>query len=188
MGTGLFRARTRDELTPYEIDGQPGRTYYRNAGVAIRQGVEASGQWIPVSGLALLAACTWSDFYFEIYTTPAGDFAGNRLPVLPRHHGQVELRWNHGSGLFVIATTRFTGDFFADDANTVRIDPVWWLKARGGWQRSFGPLSLEIFAGVDNLTDTRFFNNIRPNAAAGRYFEPGAGRAWLGGVSAMFIL
>lgn len=182
----LFRARTRDELTPYEIAGQPGRTYYRNAGVAIRQGVEASAQWFPLSGLALLAAYTLSDFYFDTYATPAGDFGGNRLPGLPRHHGQMELRWNHKGGLFAIATARLTGELFADDANTVRTDPVWWLKSRIGWRQGFGPLSLELFAGIDNLINTRYFNNVRPNAAAGRYFEPGAGRAWLGGVSVQF--
>lgn len=179
----LFRTRTRDELTPYEIAGQPGRAYYRNAGVAIRQGAEASVQWAPVSGLALLAAYAFSDFYFDAYETPAGDFSGNRLPVLPRHHGQAELRWNHPLGLFAFATARFTGELFGDDANTERIDPVWWLKARAGWRRGFGPFSLELFAGADNLGDTRYFNNVRPNAAAGRYFEPGAGRTWLGGVS-----
>lgn len=184
----LFRTRTRGELTPYEIAGQPGRTYYRNAGVAIRKGAEASVQWLPFSGLALLAAYTFSDFYFDTYATPAGDFSGNRLPVLPRRHGQAELRWNHGCGLFAVATARFTGDLFADDANSVRIDPVWWIKGRAGWRRRFGPLSLELFAGTDNLTDGRFFNNVRPNAAAGRYYEPGAGRTWLGGVSAAFIL
>lgn len=182
----LFRARTRDELSPYEIAGQPGRTYYRNAGAAIRQGVEASVQWFPVSGLALLANYSYSDFYFEMYTTPAGDFAGNRLPVLPRHNGQAELRWNHKSGLFALGTARLTGDFFADDANMVRIDPVVWLKARIGWQHNFGPLSVEVFAGMDNLSDTRYFNNVRPNAAVGRYFEPGAVRSWLGGVSVNF--
>lgn len=179
----LFRARTRDELTPYEIAGQPGRTYYRNAGVAIRQGAETSVQWVPVSGLALLAAYSFSDFFFDTYETPAGDFSGNRLPVLPRHHGQAELRWNHSSGLFAIATVRITGEMFADDANTARIDPVTWLKARAGWRRNFGRLSLEVFGGMDNLADTRYFNNVRPNAAVGRYFEPGAGRTWLGGVS-----
>ncbi|MCK6695611.1 MAG: TonB-dependent receptor, partial [Thermoanaerobaculia bacterium] len=179
---------TRQELTPYEIPGQPGRTYYRNAGAAVRQGMEASAQWFPVSGLALLAAYNFSDYYFDTYITPAGDFGGNRLPVLPRHHGQVELRWNHKGGLFAIATARFTGELFADDANTTNTDPVCWLKSRIGWRRGFGPLSLELFAGIDNLGDTRYFNNVRPNAAAGRYFEPGAGRTWLGGISAVFIL
>lgn len=179
----FFRTRTRDELTPYEIAGQPGRTYYRNAGAAIRQGLEASVQWFPVSGLALLATYAYSDFYFETYTTPVGDFAGNRLPGLPRQHGQAELRWRHNSGFFAFGTARLTGAFFADDANTVRVDQFIWLKARAGWQRRFGPIAIEIFAGADNLGDVRYYNNVRPNAAAGRYFESGAGRTWLGGVS-----
>lgn len=179
----LFRTHTRDELTPYEIGGQPGRTYYRNAGAAIRQGLEVSLQWFPVGGLALLATYSYSDFYFETYNTPAGDFAGNRLPGLPRQHGQAELRWHHKSGLFAFGTARLTGDLFADDANTVQVDQYVWLKARAGWRYGFGAITIEIFAGADNLGDVRYFNNVRPNAAAGRYFEPGAGRTWLCGVS-----
>ncbi len=179
----FFHARTRNELTPYEITGQPGRTYYRNAGQVLRQGIEGSFNWFPIKGLALLMTYAWSDFQFETYTTPAGDFAGNRLPVLPQQLGNAELRWNHGSGIFVFATARLTGDYYADDANTVRIDQTVLLKARAGWRHSFGSLALELFTGIDNAAGTDYYNNVRPNAAAGRYFEPGAGRSWLGGVS-----
>ena len=179
----FFRARTRDELTPFEIAGQPGRTYYRNAGRVLRQGVEVSLNWFPARGLAFFATYAWSEFQFERYSTPAGDFAGNRLPLLPRHLGNAELRWYHRSGLFLFAGARLTGDFYADDANTVQIDKVILLKARAGWRHSFGAFAGEVFAGIDNAADADYYNNVRSNAAAGRYFEPGAGRTWLGGVS-----
>ena len=179
----FFRARTCDELTPYEIAGQPGRTYYRNAGRVLRQGVEATLNWFPAKGLAFLATYAWAEYQFEKYSTPAGDFADNRLPVLPRHLGNAELRWYHRSGLFLFAGVRLTGDFYADDANTVRIGRVTLLKARAGWRHSFGAFAGEVFAGIDNAADADYYNNVRSNAAAGRYFEPGAGRTWLGGVS-----
>lgn len=178
----FFHTRTRAELTPYEIAGQPGRTYYRNAGEVSRRGVEVSANWFPAPGLAVLAAWSWSGFRFESYTTPAGDFSGKHLPLLPQHLGNVELRWNHRNGLFVFAGARLAGHFFADDANTVRIDRQVLLKARAGWRRTFGSVGLEIFAGADNLAGELYYNNVRPNAAAGRYFEPGAGRSWLGGL------
>ena len=179
----LFRTRTRDELTPYEIAGQPGRTYYRNAGEVLRQGVEASLNWLPARGLALLLAWSWSDFHFVEYTTPAADLKEKRLPVLPRQLGHAEVRWNHPGGLFAFAGARLTGDFFADDANTEQIGQTVLLKMRAGWRRNLGSFTLEVFAGADNLGDAAVYNNVRPNAAGGRYFEPGAGRSWLAGVS-----
>lgn len=182
----LFRARTRDELSPYEIPGQPGRTYYRNAGRVLRQGIELSLACFPFRGLRLLGTYAYSDFKFEQYTTPAGDFAGKRLPVLPQHSGYAELRWQHASGLFVQSGARMTGRVFADDANAAAVDRWASLNLRAGWRKHFQSMSLELFAGTDNAGDARYFNNIRPNAAAGRYYEPAAGRSWLAGVTLRF--
>ncbi|MEZ4964693.1 MAG: TonB-dependent receptor [Saprospiraceae bacterium] len=177
-----FRSYTRDELSPYELPGQPGRTYYRNAGEVLRQGLEISLDWHPLDGLSLLTQYTFSDFRFKRYTTPAGDVSGNRLPVLPQHLGQAELRWERPEGLYFLTTFRLTGNLYADDANAVPVDGWAFLKARIGWRRKFGIISVDLFTGADNLTDVRYFNNVRPNAGGGRYFEPGAGVAWLAGV------
>lgn len=179
----LFHAVTRDELTPFEIAGQPGRTYYRNAGRVVRQGAEAGLNWFPARGLAILLTYAWSDFYFERFNTPSGDFAGKQLPLLPRHLGHAELRWYHRSGLFVFSGVRFSGDFFADDNNTASVKGWALLKGRAGWRHRFGASTLEVFLGSDNAADAGWYNSVRANAAGGRYFEPGAGRSWLSGVS-----
>ena len=49
---------------------------------------------------------------------------------------------------------------------------------RGSWQGT----ELEVFAGINNLTDRDYFSNVRINAAAGRYFEPAPQRNLHAGV------
>jgi iron complex outermembrane receptor protein len=42
---------------------------------------------------------------------------------------------------------------------------------------------LSPFLGVNNLSDETYTANVRINAAANRYFEPGPGRTGYGGIT-----
>ena len=44
-------------------------------------------------------------------------------------------------------------------------------------------LVLSPFLGVNNFTDEAYTANVRINAAANRYFEPGPGRTGYGGIT-----
>lgn len=175
----FFHARTLDELAPYELPDFPGRTFYRNAGKTRRYGLETTLRWRPAAGLDLGLTGTLARFQYDRYATPAGDFNGRRLPGLPAFWGMADLRYEHRSGVTAQAQVRQTGAFFADDANAVRIVPYALLHLRVGWRWR----KVEFFAGADNALNATYFNNIRPNAAGGRYFEPGAGAFVFAGVS-----
>lgn len=178
----LFRARTRAELVPYELPNMPGRAFYRNSGEALRQGVELALRYRPAPWLDLGLTYTHADFRYVRYESLAGDFSGNRLPGLPRQWGLLEARFGQTDGLFGRAQLRYTGRFFAEDANAVPIGGFALANARLGYRHPSAFGAFEFFLGTDNAAATRYFNNIRPNAAAGRYYEPGAGRVFFGGV------
>ena len=178
----FYRTITRDELSPYELASFPGRTFYRNAGVTLRQGLEMALRWRPVAGLELSWSASIADFKFRKYETPAGNFEGKRLPGLPQHWGMAEARYKHGSGVFALAQVRHTGRYFADDANLVAVDAYSLVNLRLGYARIFSKSSLEIFLGADNVFGVEYFNNVRLNAGGGRYFEPGSGMVFFGGV------
>ncbi len=173
----VFRAHTRDELSPYELPDQPGRTFFRNAGSTLRRGLETALSFAPARGLELWGNYTYSDFKFEAFQSGAQDLSGKALPGLPRSLGQLSARYTHRSGLLAQFSGRFTGSFYADNANAVRISPAQVYSMRIGRRGAIGKAGMEFFLGLDNLGKARVFNNIRINAAAGRYFEAGAGRS-----------
>lgn len=174
-----FRAVTQDELSPYELIDFPGRTFYRNAGKTQRQGLELALRWLPLRGLELGLNYTWVAFTYRQYETPAGNFSGRNLPGLPQHWGMAAVQYRHTSGIFSKIQVRYSGRFFADDANAVPVDAYVLANFRLGYSRRH----LEIFLGTDNVLGTRYFNNIRLNAGGGRFYEPGSGTWFFGGVA-----
>ncbi|NUO01368.1 MAG: TonB-dependent receptor [Saprospiraceae bacterium] len=178
----VFQARTRGELSPYELQDQPGRTFYRNAGYSVRRGVEAALGFSPFQGMEVWMNYTWSDFSFGKFISGGTDFAGKALPGLPRHNGQISARYHHRGGTFAQLSGRYTGRFFAENANAVAIQATTLVNARIGWRGMLDKVFCEVFFGSDNLGNARVYNNIRINAGGGRYFEPGAGRSFFAGV------
>ncbi|WP_428662859.1 TonB-dependent receptor family protein [Runella sp.] len=178
----LFNINVEDELVPYQITGQAGRVFYRNAGSSRRQGIELSFNTMLAKGLSLFSNYTYSDFKYRHYQTTAGEFDGNILPGIPKHAAQVELRYFRPSGLFAIAQVRHASDLYADDANAVTANGYTNLNLRIGGTFHFGRLVVEPFVGVNNLLNAVYFQNVQINAANGRYFEPAQGQFWFGGM------
>ena len=89
----FFFVDSRNELVPFEQDAFPGRTFYRNAGRSSRQGLESSYllQWHNRWQLQL--NYTYSDFRYQEYQTPDADYSEMRLPGLPQHLAQGQLRY-----------------------------------------------------------------------------------------------
>lgn len=181
-----FWAETTNELTPYEIEGQSGRTYYRNAGETRRMGLEAALYYPLTKRWLLWLNGTLARYQFTVLEQQGNDLSGNQIPGIPASHGQVSLRYQWPSGLLVQSGLQVQGRIFADNANTVSIAPVQVLSARIGWERTRASGTWVLFAGADNLTGVRVYNNIRINAAGGRYYEAGAPGMLLAGLVLSF--
>lgn len=178
LSATAFRTRITDELVPFEVDGQPGRTFFRNAGESTRQGVELSADAQLAQAWHLHLAYTRSDFVFDAYARDGQDFAGNGIPGIPRQHGFAELAWRGPVTTARLSVTA-VGRLFADDANATEVPGYARADLRlahdlgqrgpraGRWQLS---------AGVNNLLDTAYNDNVRINAFGGRFFEPAPGR------------
>src|SRR5690606_28789119 len=54
---------------------------------------------------------------------------------------------------------------------------------RAGYQREQGAWQWAVFGGANNVLDERYNANVRINAAAGRYFEPGPWAHYYAGAS-----
>lgn len=173
----VFQIDVEDELVPFELPGQAGRSFFRNAGESTRRGVELSLSANPMPGLTTSFAYTYSDFEFDRFrvadaTGATTVFDGNRIPGIPEHFGNLELRYDHPSGFYGVWNTLLVGSFFADDGNTTEIAGYGVSNFRSGYIKRIGDTEFSPFIGINNIFDKEYFSNVRLNADGGRFFEP----------------
>jgi len=179
----VFDISLEDELVPFELEQFPGRTFYSNAGKSSRTGVEAAVSWTSESGFGIDASYTWSDFTFDEFVDENGtDFSGSRLPGLPRQFGYLGLRYQSERGLRAILETSYSGDLYANNANTAVIPSYTVTGMRVSYDFERGPWLFRPYVGVNNLFDEKYNSNIRINAFGGRYYEPAPERNAYAGV------
>lgn len=182
----LFYIEVEDEIVPYQIAGQVGRTYFRNAGLSERKGLELGLTYKILAGLTTYFNYTYSDFQYKSYQTTAGRFDGNILPGIPKHNIYGEIRYFPRIGLYAIAQVRSIGKIYADDANNTQNENYLTVNLRAGYQYKIGNFQLEPFVGINNLLNEIYNANVQINATASRYFEPAQGTFILGGISLRF--
>ncbi|MEJ2539426.1 MAG: TonB-dependent receptor plug domain-containing protein [Gemmatimonadota bacterium] len=176
-----YHTELRDELIPFEVPSDPGRTFFRNAGESFHRGVEAALRLALDWGLTGRLAYTWVDARFE-----GGELDGNQVPGRAPHLLDLllEQRLNRG---FVALRTQWTGDIPVDDENTTEAEGYLLLNLRGGLEGFLlGTTRITPWAAVQNLLDTEYVSSVAVNAFGSRYFEPGPGRTLQVGVQAVF--
>ena len=173
----LFHIDVDDELTPFELPSQPGRSFFENAGKSDRDGLELAYTRRLGAAIDASVAYTWSDFRFARFTDADGNvFDGNRIPGIPEHLLRLGLSWFGERGFNARWETIYHGELYADNANDVEIDAYHVTNLRLGHDRFMRDWEFAAFVGINNLFDESYNNNIRINAFGGRYFEPAPGR------------
>ena len=181
MEANVFFIESTNEILPYELEAFPGRSFYRNAGATQRWGVEVFGshQW---KQWELQASMTQAQYRFTENNTSEG----NTLPGIPNSQFFLQLGYTSLQNWQFQLTGEHIGSLYADTANAVQIEAFQKVRLQGGKTIALGDLELNLFAGINNLFDVRYFDNIRLNAFGGRYYEPAPGRNAFFGLSAAF--
>ena len=168
----LFHIDLKDELVPFEMAGS-GQTFFENAGKSTRNGVEASLVIQPLAGLTTTFTYTHSDFTFDKFRDVNGNvFDGNKTPGVPDNQFYADVSYFHPTGFYASGNILYAGSFFADNANTVKIDSYTAANVRVGYIHETGSWELSPFVGLNNISNEKYNDNIRINAGFGRYFEP----------------
>lgn len=182
-----FTIDLKDELIPYELPAFPGRTFYSNAGTSSRDGIEAALAWEYDNGFRFDASYTWSDFSFDDFVDDSGnDFSGNQLPGLPEHFAYLGLSYLAGNGFSGTFETIYSGNLYANNANTTDVSSYTVANLRFAFEFNSGRWIFRPYAGINNLFDESYNSNIRINAFGGRYFEPAPERNYYAGVVVNF--
>ena len=169
----LFHIDLENELIPFELAGQPGRTFYENAGSSTRDGLEIFYGRPLFEQVNFTLAYTYSDFEFDDFTNDDGDvFDGNQTPGVPENILNLGFSWIGASGVYASWDTLYTDELYADNANDTRVASSSVSHLRLGYNRFYDDWEASAFLGVNNVFDESYNDNIRINAFGGRYFEP----------------
>ena len=187
----LFTIDVEDELIGREIVTSPGRFSFENAGETSREGLEFSWVANPTDRIQTTVSYTYSDFTFTRFiegitiTNPAGfDRSGNVIPVSPENVLFAEFAYRAPRGWYVATDALYIDDQYGDSANAVRVADYTLTNLRFGYDVQFdGGLRLSPFVGVNNIADEAYTANVRVNATANRFFEPGPGRTGYAGIA-----
>ncbi len=178
----LFRIETENDLVPYQITGQTGKTFYRNAGKTLRKGLEIGLNYTIIEGLTAYYTQTFSNFTYKTYSVNTTNFDGKILPGIPKTNTQIELRYTHSKGFFASIQARNVSRVYANDGNTALADGYSVLNLRLGNTFTVKDFQIEPFVGINNLTKTNYIANVQINAQSDRYFEPASLQYFFGGV------
>ena len=183
----LYRSEVRNELQCLTT-GPFSTCSIVNAPRTVHQGLEAGIDGsIPLGTtgdtIELTGAYTFSDFDFD------GDplYGDNELPGVPRHVLNAEIVYAHRGGFYAGPSLEWVpAGYFADNANTLTVDPYALLGFKGGYDAGSG---LSFYVEGRNLTDRRYISTVAVAGTASptsELFNPGTGRAVFGGVRARF--
>lgn len=173
----VFNIDLNDELVPYELEEFPGRTFYSNVGKSSRKGIESLLSWSVKPNLTVDASYTYSDFSFDSFVDKnSKDFSGSKLPGLPESFAYFGIRFENESGLNMNFNLNYSGDLFANNANSVKVQAYTVSNFRLSYNINKRNWKILPYMGMNNIFDTAFNSNIRINAFGSRYYEPAPGR------------
>ncbi|WP_136477186.1 TonB-dependent receptor domain-containing protein [Pseudomonas sp. DG56-2] len=183
-----YYSHVRHELLAVEIvPGLPAAEF--NASPTVHQGVEAgldSLLWERggVGKLSLRQAYTFSDFHYRDDDV----FGDNRLPGIPMHYYQAELRFDLPSGLYAGINTQMASKVQVDYANSYPTDAYALLGATLGYNSP--KQDWQTWLDLRNLTNKRYAATVTPgyndNGKDIPHSTPGEGFGVYAGVSYSF--
>ncbi|MGY2279151.1 TonB-dependent receptor family protein [Pseudomonas monsensis] len=156
-----YYAQVRHELLSVLPDANAVTPYELNASPTVHQGVEASLNsklWSAADGrrLSLRQAYTFSDFHYR----DDDRFGDNRLPGLPMHYYQGELRYDWPQGFFAALNTQLVSKVAVDYANSYYADPYALFGATLGYNAPKG--DWQTWLDMRNLTNQHYAATVTP--------------------------
>jgi iron complex outermembrane recepter protein len=167
-----------------------GGDYFINAGVTRQRGVESQIHYQilqhAISFLTdakLWVSHTWNHFQYDRFKQLDNDFSKKQLPSVAPHTVVAGLDIVTKPGLYTNLTYFYSDPIALNDANTAYASSYNLLGGRVGWRsKVVKKLSLDLYAGFDNLFNVKYSLGNDINAAGGRYYNAAPGINYFVGI------
>ena len=212
----LFKTRLAYELSLYKMNMkgeliaqtvEQGITIYNNSGKTSHEGVELALSYQifnendhkSITALRPYLAVTYSHFRFKDYQIKdkndqvISNFDGNKLTGISPWDVDAGINLETKWGIYTNLSYYFSDKLPLNDANTAFNSAYSTLNLKLGYQKQFGKhFNLEVYAGADNLTNTRYssYNALNAkgfNASQPAYFNPSPRITGYGGLHFKYI-
>ncbi|MGF1635969.1 MAG: TonB-dependent receptor [Cyclobacteriaceae bacterium] len=174
---------------------EAGTVIFDNSGATRQQGLEVllANTFLDapasfVSRVFTQASYTYNHFIFSDYAiNPNENLAGRRLTGTPDHILVVLADVELNSGIYLNTTFNFSDEIPLNDRNTVFAEKYHLLNAKLGYRKDIkGKMTLDVFAGSENLLNEKYSLGNDLNAFGNRFFSPAAPRNYYVGIKLMF--
>ena len=189
----IFKVDTEKEIVTRQTVA--GRSSFQNAGDTKRTGVEASLDAQFANNLSFFAAYTLLNAKFEdAFTTVinAGGATGrvnvgNRIPGTYRSQIYGEVAWKYQPfGFNTALEGRHNSKVYVNDINTDTAPSYTIFNLRAGFEQNLTHWQFKEYVRVENMFDKEYIGSVRVNDGNALFFEPGADRNYLLGLSAQY--
>ena len=183
----VYTLEVNNDIIPFNAGA-----FYRTAGKSRRTGLELGLGASTDYGLSARVAATFSDNKYIDYVTNAPvdgggfaevDYGDNESAGVPPQTLNASLRYEHAKGPFLEGAVRRVGEYFANDANTERVEAYTIFDLTVGADHRFGSNRVGLFVSGRNLSDEKYAASAYVNGVNGRYLEPGMERNVVVGLS-----
>lgn len=189
LDSALYRLDGRDTIVNYTIS--PGNSENRNAGRTRSQGVEL-GLTYDAGAVDMRLGTTIVSHRFRKYQVSSTlDYSGKAMPQAPRNITTAEIGYKPMAGARVALEVVHQGEYWMNNANTVKYPGHTLLNLRSAYQFAKG---WEAWLQARNLTDKRYADSASSSfSGVGSYspntqnqYTPGAPRSVMIGATYTF--
>ena len=188
LNLALFRIVTNNEIA---VDFGGAYVSYANVPVQTsRNGLEISLDSKLQHNFNTYAAYTYMDARYDgtFRSNSLGTISsGNTIPGTFKNQLYGELSWMYPSLGFTTAVESVNNSkTYANDTNTAYASGYSIVNIRAGFKQEMSNWRFSEYARVDNLFDRDYISAVRINDSNGEFYEAGAGRNYIVGLSASY--
>ena len=191
----IFKIMTDDEIVTSFTNA--GRSSYANAGKTERKGIELSFDSKFENNVSTYFAYTLLDAKFKdafTYSSQAGAVvttrtvaAENKIPGTYKNQIYGELAWSYAPiGFFSAIEARYNSSTYVNDINTEKAPSYTIFNLRTGLEQNLAHWRFKEYVRLENMFDKEYIGSVRINDSNGLFYETGAGRNYLIGLSAQY--
>ncbi|HEY0562325.1 MAG TPA: TonB-dependent receptor [Methylophilus sp.] len=186
----LFLVKTQDEIVASATDAA-NRSIFANANKTVRKGIELSIDSNFDHNISTYFSYTLLNAKFDSDFTGANGtiLSGNRIPGTYNSQIYGEIAWKHAPiGFYAALEGRHNSKVYVNDLNNDTAPSYTVFNLRAGFEQNIAQWNFKEYIRVENMFDKEYIGSVRVNDYGNqRYFEPGADRNYLLGLSAAYI-
>lgn len=184
----------RQENSIVRRTNEAGEEYFVNNGTTVQPGLESflmlhffhAKYHEVIRDIVLTSSYTYSRFSFQSYTNDTSDYSGKNIAGMPDHIVVTSLSFDMMLGFSAFVQYTSVSPIPLNDANNVNSKPYHLLQAKIGWNYTGKSITLNLFAGADNLLDEQYSLGHDLNAFGRRYYNPAPGKNYYAGMNVTF--